>query len=111
MNSPRRVSNWRILADLIAAETRAFEFCKARINVGFMHDDHQRGRFTRNPSPFWGLTLLRSAPAFLARPLFGPIPQFSVIPVTSVPTDRHRDTMKNCGLPKGATRSKRTDHV
>ena len=112
MKSPRLPLNWRNLADLIASTRSAFEIRPARPNVEAMQNDREPGRFTRNPSPFRGLTLWRSAPSFLPwLSANGPL-QHSLIPVSPQPHPRPGVTPKTCGpLRSGPANMKRTDHV
>ncbi len=112
MIASRIHANWRKLADKIALSRCTFAIRNRGPHVGFMQDDHLFGRPTRNPSPFWGLAQLRSAPTFLARMFWAPAPQLSLIPVKHLPNIRPGFARKTGGLPDGNTAySRRTNHV
>ena len=112
MTVMRTLSDWRNLAEKIAYAICTFAIVHRAPHVGSMHDDRHFGRSSRNPSPFRGLTHLRSAPAFLAHRMYAPAPELSLIPVKCLPDDRSNFARKTGGLPCGSTAySRRTNHV
>lgn len=109
MISPMIPPNWRNPADLIAGIRSAFEIRQARPNVEAMQNDREPGRFTRNPSPFRGLTLWRSAPSFL--PLAHVSGLFPLSPIP-VPARVSGSAPKTCiPLKNGLPTNKGQSHV
>lgn len=109
MISPMTNRNRRKLADLITGLVPAFEIRPSRSNVEAMQNDREPGRFTRNPSPFRGLMLLRSAPSFFATAIVQGLFPLSPIPA---PVRQPVSAQKTCTpLRNGLPPNKGQSHV